>query len=77
MSDSTMKYVIQTCFIHLDDRNEEIQRAIFEFMKFAITVDMDLVESEAQKALEKQKFPMLTEALLKHIKLERERMASE
>jgi len=67
MSSSTLEYVIKTCFIHLDDRNEDIQKSIFEFLKFAISIDRDIVEKEAIDALKKQKFPRFTEELLKII----------
>jgi hypothetical protein len=35
VADSTYEYIISTCFIHLDDPNENVRNAVFEFLKEA------------------------------------------
>lgn len=67
MSNSTIQYIIKTCFIHLDDRTEEIQEAIYKFLVFASEKYKSIVLEEAQKSLPKQKFPMLCEQLIKSL----------
>ena len=38
MSTSTFEYVCQTLLIHLDDKNELIQEAVFRTLEFAGTI---------------------------------------
>jgi hypothetical protein len=57
MGEGTIQYIVKTCFIHLDDRKEEIQQAIFGFLVFASRNYKHIVVEEARKALPKQKFP--------------------
>jgi hypothetical protein len=38
-SNSTIEYMIKAILIHLDDQNEEVQRAIFETLRVAAIVD--------------------------------------
>jgi hypothetical protein len=72
VSGSTLEYILQTCFIHLDDRNEEIQKAMFKFLKFAADEHIHAVQKEAVSSLPKQKFPRLCEELIKYIDLKLE-----
>lgn len=67
ISDGTLRYVVKTCFIHLDDRNEEVQMAVFNFLKFASDSKLDMVHEEAVASLPKQKFPRLCEELIKYL----------
>lgn len=46
MSDSTFEYVIQTLFIHLDDKNEEVQLAVFATLEHAAKSKPKLVLQE-------------------------------
>lgn len=46
MSDSTFQYVCQTLFIHLDDKNEDIQLAIFKTLEFGASFKKDIVLQE-------------------------------
>lgn len=70
MSDSTFEYVIQTLFIHLDDKNEEVQVAVFRTLEQAASLKPSLVLQEvdmtdqALKSLPKQKFPRLCEKII-------------
>lgn len=65
MGEGTIQYIVKTCFIHLDDRKEEIQQAIFGFLMFASQSHKHIVVEEARKALPKQKFPQLCDQILK------------
>ena len=67
MSDSTLRYIIKTCFIHLDDRDEEVQQAIFGFLDFAAGINKEIVLEEAVLSVNKQKFPVLCEQLIKKL----------
>jgi hypothetical protein len=46
MSDSTFEYVIQTLFIHLDDKNEDVQLAVFKTLELAASLKPSLVLHE-------------------------------
>jgi hypothetical protein len=35
VADSTYEYIVNTCFIHLDDSNENVRNAVFEFLREA------------------------------------------
>lgn len=39
MSDSTVEYIIQTAFIHLDDNKIEIRKSIYDFLKVFASID--------------------------------------
>jgi hypothetical protein len=70
MSDSTFEYAIQTLFIHLDDKNEDVQLAVFKTLELAASLKAGLVLQEvglahqALKSLPKQKFPRLCEKIV-------------
>lgn len=46
MSESTFEYVVQTLFIHLDDKNEDVQVAVFKTLEEATRVYPDIVLKE-------------------------------
>lgn len=48
MSDSTFEYVIQTLFIHLDDKNEDVQLAVFKTLELAASLKPSLVLQEVK-----------------------------
>lgn len=50
MSDSTFEYVCQTLFIHLDDKNEDVQTAVFKTLEFAGAIRPKIVYQEVQFA---------------------------
>lgn len=69
MSDSTFEYVCQTLFIHLDDKNEEVQAAVFHTLEFAGSIRPHIVLQEVprshqglQKQTEAEIPPTLREA---------------
>ena len=70
MSDSTFEYVCQTLFIHLDDKNEDVQAAVFKTLEFAGSIRPNIVYAEVRlaqqacKSKSKQKFPRLCEKLI-------------
>lgn len=71
MSESTFEYVIQTLFIHLDDKNEDVQVAVFKTLEAATKINPAIVLQEvilclpqAKKSLSKQKFPRLCEKII-------------
>lgn len=48
MSDSTFEYVLQTLFIHLDDKNEAVQMAVFKTLELAAKKKPELVLQEVR-----------------------------
>lgn len=46
MSDSTFEYVTKTLLIHLDDKNEDVQIAIFKTLQFGGSLRPSIVLQE-------------------------------
>ena len=69
ISDSTLQYIVSTCFIHLDDRDESVQGAVYKFLMAATEISQKVVYEEAKASLAKQKFPRLCEQIIKEIEL--------
>jgi hypothetical protein len=55
MSDSVFEYVCQTLFVHLDDKNEEVQLAVFRTLELAATYRKELVLQEVSKSNTRQR----------------------
>jgi len=67
MSPGTFEYVVKNLLIHLDDQNEQLQKAIFQVLQSAASIKPKLVFKEAKIALPKQRYPHLCSELIRSI----------
>jgi len=51
MSPGTFEYVVKSIFIHLDDQNEELQKAVFYTLQTAASIKPKVVWKEVFKDL--------------------------
>jgi hypothetical protein len=63
-SSSLYEYVVRNVFIHLDDQNQEIQRAIMEVLKLASRVQTEKFIEIAEDQQQKFAHPALCKALI-------------
>lgn len=49
MSSSTFEYAIQTLFVHLDDKNEDVQLAVFKTLEAAAATGANTVLCEVNQ----------------------------
>ena len=58
--------MIDTLLIHLDDPEDDMQKAVYGTLLAAIAVAPDLVEKKAAKARESHRDPELADKLVAH-----------
>ncbi len=63
-SSTCVGYMVDTLLIHLDDPEEDMQKAVYGTLLAAIAVAPDLVEKKASKARESHRDPELADDLV-------------
>ena len=63
-SSTCVGYIIDTLLIHLDDPEEDMQRAVFGTLLAAVAVAPELVQKKATKARESHRDPEMAEELM-------------
>jgi len=63
---TALKYIVESCFVHLDDRDKNIQQAVYKVLETIIKADIDtpVVQAHAKKERTRHRSPELCDMLL-------------